>query len=57
MMDLRLLLPETRTNNAERMKRAGVPKDGQVARTKPEIAIYKIDRVIASGTRFGYVAG
>ena len=37
------------------MKRAGVPKDRQVARTKPEIAIEEIDRVIASGARFGCV--
>ena len=37
----------------ERMARAGVPKDRQTALTKPEIAIEEIDRVIASGARFG----
>jgi SRSO17 transposase len=55
MVGLRLFLPETWTDDAERMKRAGVPKDRQVARTKPEIAIEEIDRVIASGARFGCV--
>lgn len=55
MVGLRLFLPETWTDDAERTKRAGVPKDRQVARTKPEIAIEEIDRVIASGARFGCV--
>ncbi len=34
---------------------AHVPKDRQTALTKPEIAIEEIDRVIASGARFGCV--
>jgi SRSO17 transposase len=37
------------------MARARVPKDRQTALTKPEIAIEEIDRVIASGARFGCV--
>jgi SRSO17 transposase len=37
------------------MARAGVPKDRHNALTKPEIAIEEIDRVIASGARFGCV--
>lgn len=52
---LRLFLPESWTNDPERMMRAGVPKDRQTALTKPEIAIEEIDRVIASGARFGCV--
>jgi SRSO17 transposase len=55
MVGLRLFLPETWTEDAERMTRARVPKDRQVARTKPEIAIEEIDRVVASGVRFGCV--
>lgn len=55
MVGLRLFLPDTWTNDPERMKRARVPKDRQVALTKPEIAIEEIDRVIASGSRFGCV--
>src|SRR5271155_5087504 len=55
MVGLRLFLPETWTNDPERMTRARVPKDRQIALTKPEIAIQEIDRVIASGVRFGCV--
>ena len=55
MVALRLFLPETWTDDPERMARARVPKDRQTALTKPEIAIGEIDRVIASGARFGCV--
>ena len=55
MVSLRLFLPESWTNDPERMARAHVPKDRQAALTKPEIAIEEIDRVIASGARFGCV--
>jgi SRSO17 transposase len=55
MVGLRLFLPETWTDDPERMARARVPKDRQTALTKPEIAIEEIDRVIASGARFGCV--
>jgi SRSO17 transposase len=55
MVGLRLFLPESWTDDAERMTRARVPLDRQKALTKPEIAIEEIDRVIASGARFGCV--
>ncbi|WPE24218.1 IS701 family transposase ISNha2 (plasmid) [Shinella zoogloeoides] len=55
MVGLRLFLPETWTDDPERMARAGVPKHRQIALTKPEIAIEEIDRVITSGVRFGCV--
>ena len=55
MVGLRLFLPESWTDDPERMARAHVPKDRQIALTKPEIAIEEIDRVIASGARFGCV--
>jgi SRSO17 transposase len=55
MVGLRLFLPETWTGDPVRMTRARVPKDRQSAVTKPEIAIEEIDRVIASGSRFGCV--
>ena len=55
MVGLRLFLPESWTGDAERMTRARVPLDRQKALTKPEIAIEEIDRVIASGARFGCV--
>ena len=37
------------------MARARVPEERRTALTKPEIAIEEIDRVIASGERFGCV--
>ena len=55
MVGLRLFLPESWTDDPERMARAHVPKNRQTALTKPEIAIEEIDRVIASGARFGCV--
>ncbi|GLJ00645.1 IS701 family transposase [Sphingobium sp. BS19] len=55
MVGLRLFLPASWTDDAERMTRARVPLDRQQALTKPEIAIEEIDRVIASGARFGCV--
>ena len=55
MVGLRLFLPESWTDDPERMALAHVPKDRQIALTKPEIAIAEIDRVIASGARFGCV--
>lgn len=55
MVALRLFLPESWTSDPERMARAKVPADRQVATTKPEIAIQEIDRVKAAGVRFGCV--
>ena len=54
-LGLRLFLPESWTNDPDRMAQAGVPEDRRNALTKPEIAIEEIDRVIASGVRFGCV--
>ena len=55
MVGLRLFLPESWTGDPERMARAHVPESRQTALTKPEIAIEEIDRVVASGARFGCV--
>src|SRR6202789_898219 len=55
MVALRLFVPESWTSNPARLKRAGVPVEHRAARTKPEIALAEIDRVIASGVRFGCV--
>ena len=38
-----------------RLKRAGVPVEYQTARTKPEIALAEIDRMMSVGVRFGCV--
>jgi SRSO17 transposase len=55
MLALRLFLPESWTSDPARLKRAGVPEERCAARTKPEIALLEIDRVIAAGVRFGCV--
>ena len=49
---LRLFLPETWTDDPARCARAGVPEAAIVARTKGEIALAEIDRVLAAGLRF-----
>src|SRR5438132_8806820 len=55
MIALRLFVPENWTSDPARMKHAGVPVEHRVARTKPEIALAEIDRVMAAGIRFGCV--
>ena len=55
MVALRLFLPENWTNDRGRLERAGVPTEHRTARTKPEMALAEIDRIIAAGVRFGCV--
>src|SRR5246500_4607576 len=55
MVALRLFLPESWTSDRARLRRAGVPAEYRTARTKPEMALAEIDRVIAAGVRFGCV--
>jgi len=55
MIGLRLFLPENWIGDADRMAKAGVPEDCRAARTKPEIALAEIDRVLAADVRFGVV--
>ena len=55
MLVLRLFLPEIWTSNRTWLERAGVPIEYRMCRTKPEIALAEIDRVIAAGVRFGCV--
>lgn len=52
---LRLFLPESWTRDRARMIRAGVPEPRLTPRTKPEIALDEIDRLMAAGVRFGTV--
>jgi len=52
---LRLFLPESWTGDADRMTRAGVPEACRSPRSKPEIALAEIDRVMAVGLTFGTV--
>jgi SRSO17 transposase len=55
MIGLRLFLPESWTSDADRMEKASVPDACRTARTKPEIALEEIDRILAAGVRFGAV--
>lgn len=52
-MVMRLFLPEEWTSKPDRCRRAQVPEAQQKARTKPELAIEELDRVLAAGVRFG----
>jgi hypothetical protein len=53
MVALRLFLPENWTSDPVRLRRTGVPIEYRAARTKPEIALAEIDRMISAGVRFG----
>ena len=55
MLALRLFLPEKWTCDPSRLKRAGVPQAYRKPRTKAEVALGELDRVIAAGVRFGCV--
>ena len=52
MLALRLFLPESWTSKRARLQRAGVPAEHRISRTKPELALAELDRVIAAGVRF-----
>jgi SRSO17 transposase len=54
-VSLRLFLPESWSGDPARLVRAGVPDDSRGFRTKPEIALAEIDRLIEAGLRFGGV--
>ena len=55
IVGLRLFLPESWTSDPTRLKRVGVPAEYRNARSKPEVALAEIDRVVAAGVRFGSV--
>jgi SRSO17 transposase len=55
MLALRLFLPESWTRDPARLKRAGVPKAYRKPRTKSEVALQELDRVMAAGVRFDCV--
>src|SRR5918912_4312694 len=52
---LRLFLPQSWTSDPERMRRAGVPDSFQAERSKPEIALAELKRLLKVGVRFGAV--
>lgn len=52
---LRLFLPEAWTADPTRCDRAGVPADQRAPRSKGEIALAELDRLLAAGVTFGCV--
>ena len=55
MVALRLFLPDGWISDRRRLERAGVPTEYRTARTKPDIALAEIDRMISAGVRFSCV--
>ena len=54
---LRLFLPEEWTREPTRCTAAGVPEAELLPRSKGEIALAELDRLLAAGVRFGIVLG
>ena len=52
---LRLFLPETWTQQPERLQQAGVPEAFWAPRSKPEIALEELQRLLQAGVSFGAV--
>ncbi len=52
---LRLFLPDTWIEDAERLQHAGVPEAFWAERSKPEIALDELQRVMQAGVSFGAV--
>jgi SRSO17 transposase len=55
MVGLRLFLPQSWTSDPDRLIRARVPGEHQTYKTKPEIALEEIDRILTAGVHFGCV--
>lgn len=55
LINARLYLPEEWTNDKERCKKAGIPEDCMVFKTKDEIALDLVKHAMATGVEFGYV--
>jgi SRSO17 transposase len=54
-ISLRLFLPDTWIKDRERLQRAGVPEAFWTERSKSEIALAELQRVMQAGVRFGAV--
>ena len=52
---LRLFLPDTWIRDPGRLQHAGVPEAFWAERSKPEIALTELQRVMQAGVRFGAV--
>lgn len=57
IINQRLFLPEKWTNDTERCNDAGIPKDFQIFKTKPELAIDMLKQDIVRGVKFDWIGG
>ena len=57
IINQRLFLPKSWTDDTERCKKAGIPEDCQKYKTKPELALLMIKQDIARGVMFDWIGG
>ena len=57
LLDRELYLPQVWAKDWERRREAGVPEEGVVFRTKPQLAQGMLERAVESGVPFGWVTG
>lgn len=57
IVDSRLYLPKSWTDNQNRMKKAKIPDEAQIFKTKQQIALELIEYQISIGSRFDYING
>ena len=56
IIDYRLFLPEKWINDPERCKKAGIPVERQVFKTKLELALEMVDSAVSENVEFGWIA-
>lgn len=57
LINTRLYLPESWTDDDERCDNAGIPEDARVQKTKQHLALDMLKADMANGVRFGWVGG
>lgn len=57
IVDSRLYLPKSWTEDQKRMKKAKIPDEAQVFKTKQQIALELIEHQVSIGNRFDYING
>lgn len=55
LVNVRLYLPKSWTEDPDRCRDAGIPSEERRYRTKPELALELVDAAVAQGLRFGWV--
>jgi SRSO17 transposase len=57
LINTRLYLPESWTEDEERCDKAGIPDEARLQKTKQELAVEMLKADMANGVRFGWVGG